>query len=74
LRRAYRDPLTGQAQWGIVPGPDGAIAGVHSLSQARPVKQVRFPRGLEDFEARERYSEWRFVYVPQASPVGDAGR
>ena len=36
LRRPYRDPLTGSAQWGLVQAPQGGIMGVYSTSTAQP--------------------------------------
>ena len=57
LRRIWRDPLTGRAEWGLVREGEG-IAGVHSLSTATPVNA---PDGIT------RYDEWRFVLgQPQA--------
>jgi type II secretory pathway pseudopilin PulG len=32
LRRVYRDPMTGRADWGLVRGPGGGIVAVHSQS------------------------------------------
>jgi hypothetical protein len=73
LRRAYADPVTGSPEWGIVEGPEGGIAGVYSLSADRPVKRTHFRAGQADFEGREAYREWRFVYAPQESPADEAG-
>ena len=39
--------------------------GVHSLSEAEPLK-------YEGFEGKARSSEWRFMYVP-ASPANQPG-
>jgi len=64
LRRAYVDPIMASNTWGIVEGPEGGIAGVYSLSGDKPVKQAGFRQGQADFEGREKYSDWRFVYVP----------
>lgn len=61
LRKLYADPITQSTEWGLVMSPDGRIAGVHSLSEAEPMKKAEFPRRWEDFRAREKYSEWRFV-------------
>lgn len=55
LKRIWRDPLTGRAEWGLVregEGESGGIAGVHSLSRAQPVNA---PDGIT------RYDQWRFV-------------
>lgn len=31
LRKIYVDPITGKAQWGLVPAPGGGVMGVYSL-------------------------------------------
>lgn len=64
LRRLYRDPLTGKAQWGLLIAPEGGIMGVHSQGQGRPQKQTGFPAPYGSFEARARYSDWEFTYRP----------
>lgn len=61
LRKLYPDPITHSTDWGLVMSPDGRIAGVYSQSEAEPRKKAEFPRRWEDFRAREKYSEWRFV-------------
>jgi type II secretory pathway pseudopilin PulG len=58
LRRIYRDPITGKADWALVRAPEGGIMGVHSSSLRAPIKHT-FPDG-----ARARYSDWQFVYSP----------
>lgn len=70
LRKAYLDPVTGKEEWGLVRAPDGGIAGVHSLSEDKPLKSGGFSVRDKEFEAREKYSDWKFVYVPlsQARP------
>jgi type II secretory pathway pseudopilin PulG len=64
LRRVYRDPMTGEAKWGIVTAPDGGIMGVHSLSEMKPIKTAGFGGQNADLADKSRYSEWRFVYYP----------
>ncbi len=73
LRRAYVDPISASETWGIVEGPQGGIAGVYSLSASKPVKQANFRAGQADFEGREKYSDWRFIYVPQVPVTGAGG-
>lgn len=73
LRRIYVDPMTASKTWGIVGGAEGGIVGVYSLSEDKPVKQANFRQGQADFEGREKYSDWRFVYVPREPVVGDGG-
>jgi type II secretory pathway pseudopilin PulG len=64
LRRVYADPMTGRANWGIVRAADGGIQGVYSLGAGRPVKNSRFRQRDSEFEGRQSYAEWRFIYVP----------
>ncbi len=68
LRRVYPDPITGKAEWGFVKGPEDRIVGVYSLSEDAPLKRAGFPANYEDFEGKERYHDWRFVYAPPAPP------
>jgi type II secretory pathway pseudopilin PulG len=68
LRRLYPDPLTGKSEWGIVRGPDGRIAGVHSLAQSEAIRLANFPAGLETLEGRRRHDEWVFAWQPAALP------
>lgn len=37
LRKLYRDPITLSREWGLLPAPDGGIAGVYSLSADEPI-------------------------------------
>ena len=67
LRRVYPDPITGTA-WGFVKGPEDRIVGVYSLSEDAPLKRAGFPSDYGDFEGKEHYREWRFVYSPMAPP------
>jgi hypothetical protein len=62
LRRVYRDPLTGDTDWGLIEAPGGGIAGVYSLASGSSLGGVRLgstylPNGVS-------YRDWRFVYVP----------
>jgi type II secretory pathway pseudopilin PulG len=66
LRRLYPDPLTGTSDWGLVVVAD-RIAGVHSLSDAVPIKQTGFAAGQAAFENQTSYREWKFVFVPPRS-------
>lgn len=49
LRRLFVDPITGQAQWGLVRAPAGGIMGVHSLSEREPLKRANFEPEDGDF-------------------------
>ncbi|TFW09515.1 type II secretion system protein [Oxalobacteraceae bacterium OM1] len=65
LRRIYRDPMTGKAEWGLVLTEDGKVKGVHSLSQAAPMKVGGFPADLASFNGAKSYQDWQFVYQPE---------
>jgi type II secretory pathway pseudopilin PulG len=62
LRKLYRDPITGKAEWGLVTAPDGGIAGVFSLSEAEPLKKANFKYVDRTFAEKMRYADWVFVY------------
>jgi hypothetical protein len=64
LRRAYKDPITLADAWGVVKAPDGGIMGVYSLSEATPRRQTDFPAWVQVTGGARRYSDWKFVYVP----------
>ena len=66
LRQIYVDPMTASREWGLVKDPAGGILGVHSLSNATPLKRGGFPPEREDFAVAANYQEWRFVYVAPA--------
>ncbi len=61
LRRAWRDPLTADGVWGLMPAasePHAGINGVYSLAKGTP---LRAPAGVS------RYAEWRFEASASAS-------
>jgi type II secretory pathway pseudopilin PulG len=64
LRKLYRDPMTGSAEWGIVRTDSGAIKGVYSLSGLKPFKTDGFPVELKSFIGARQYKQWQFVYEP----------
>jgi type II secretory pathway pseudopilin PulG len=66
LRRLYPDPITGKYEWGLIKGPDGGIMGIHSLSDARPLKWANFQVRDHALRSAEKYSDWKFVV---ASPL-----
>lgn len=80
LRKLYRDPMTGSAEWGLVKS-GGRIVGVHSLSAGKPVR-TNFSGLYAPFAGAERYDQWVFghdgagdaltVPVAAASVAGDA--
>ena len=71
LRKLYRDPVTGQDQWAVVEAPGGGIMGVHSKSEAAPIKTANFSIANQEFTDSERYTEWKFIHSPPglSSPV-----
>jgi type II secretory pathway pseudopilin PulG len=65
LRNLYKDPMTGEDWTPIRGGSTGGIIGVFSpisSSTKKPIKQANFPKGLEDFEGKTSYSQWKFIY------------
>lgn len=61
LRRIFVDPITGQANWGLVNAPEGGIRGVYSLSDREPQKRANFDAEDADFAA---------VLLPQQQQLG----
>ncbi len=64
LRRLYADPITRSAQWGVVPAPDGGVAGVYSQSDERPIRTTGEAIQALGLPEAQRYSDWKFVYQP----------
>jgi len=73
LRRLYRDPMTGGAEWGLLKGPDGGIAGVVSLSDGKPFKRANFPSAYARFEDAQSYRDWVFQFEVEKAGQ-DAGQ
>ena len=67
LRKLYRDPLTGSADWGIVEAPGGGIMGVYSKSEEVPIKTAGFPARWSAFEEARNYADWKFVFSPETA-------
>jgi type II secretory pathway pseudopilin PulG len=69
LRKLFVDPITGRAEWGLLyqPGSNGII-GVHSLSQAVPLKVGNFEARFAGFEGKAHLSEWQFMMPAQSAP------
>lgn len=68
LRRPFPDPMAQPAAdpfaaWVLVRRSDGSIGGVHSLSRQAPLQRANFDQADEDFAGKERYADWKFVYV-----------
>ena len=66
LRKLYTDPITGQAEWGLLEGPGGGIMGVYSKSEDAPVKTGGFDLANKTFADAKRYADWQFFYAPPA--------
>lgn len=73
LRKIYRDPMTGKAEWGLVLTPTGRIMGVHSLSREAPMKTGNFREVNQEFSSGSSYADWRFLFVP-VSALGNTPR
>jgi type II secretory pathway pseudopilin PulG len=71
LRKIYTDPITGEADWGVLRDQNGAIIGVFSQSEETPLKQNNFRADDSAFEGKARYSEWIFMYVPAQQTPGN---
>lgn len=60
LRRIYRDPFSGVAEWGLVI-ESGAIVGIHSLSELTPIRRAGLPPELADgADTVVSYTDWIF--------------
>ncbi|MDH3973834.1 MAG: type II secretion system GspH family protein [Deltaproteobacteria bacterium] len=65
LRKIYKDPFTGEADWIFIKDKkSGRIKGVKSRSEKIPVKEDGFPERYRHFEGKGSYSEWEFVHKP----------
>jgi type II secretory pathway pseudopilin PulG len=65
LRKLYLDPITNNTQWGTVQAQNGGVAGVFSISEDMPLKAKGFADIDAKFENAEKYSDWKFVFVPR---------
>jgi type II secretory pathway pseudopilin PulG len=73
LRKLYPDPVSGKDEWGLVKAPDGGVAGVYSTSEDKPLKSGGFAVRDKEFEAKDKYSEWKFTYAPAGGPASAPG-
>lgn len=74
LRRLYEDPMTGEANWVIVRDRLGGIAGLHSRSEAKPLKTGQFPGTYAGFARAASYADWVFLAgAPASSALGRPG-
>lgn len=74
LRKIYRDPITGSAQWGLVKPDGNFIIGVYSLSDKEPFKQGGFRPADQALEAKKKYSEWVFLAKGVSGSASDSGQ
>jgi type II secretory pathway pseudopilin PulG len=68
LRKIYPDPMTGKDDWVLIFSDNQRIKGVHSKSDAEPLKQDNFSKADEKFKDKKKYSDWEFVYDPSTDP------
>lgn len=71
LRKLYRDPVTGEADWALIL-QQGKIVGVHSQSERKPVKQDGFAEAYAGFTGAAQYRDWRFVHGAGSGSVAMA--
>jgi type II secretory pathway pseudopilin PulG len=70
LRQLYPDPITGKVDWVPILAPNGGVMGVRSKSTDHPFKIANFrPKDIL-FTAKEKYSDWKFVFAPTNANQG----
>lgn len=67
LRRLYRDPMTRDTDWELIPAPGSGFMGVHSVSTKEPIKQAGFDDEDFGFDGADSYTKWTFIFDPNAS-------
>ena len=72
LRKIFVDPMTGNREWSLVRAPDNTIIGVHSVSEAEPLKRAGFAEEYTNFETAKTYREWQFVFSQPKGKTGGA--
>ena len=73
LRKLYKDPMTGESDWGLVAGADKKITGIYSLSEEKPYKTAGFINADAELELAKTYSDWKFVYTPKPRGQSTSG-
>ena len=70
LRQQYKDPMTGEDFELVRDQAQGnRITGVYSKSEKTPIKQSGFSEPYLEFEGKQSYNEWKFLFtVPQPAP------
>jgi len=62
LRKAYADPLTGRAEWGLQRSEASKrIVGIYSLAEGVPVKTGNFETFFKNFNGMSSYEQWLFT-------------
>lgn len=75
LRKLYRDPMTGEAEWGMIIDPASKeIRGVYSLAPGRPMKQQGFKMPQTDFANAKSYEAWRFIAMETQPPAAKTSK
>lgn len=74
LRRIYRDPMTGESEWGLERDALGDITGIYSKSGQAPRKTSGFPQHQAHFIGAQHYSDWIFRATPEPSPQKDGNK
>ena len=71
LRQRFKDPISGEDFVEVRDQLSRRILGFHSPSDKQPLKQGNFPDPYREFEGKQRYSEWVFLFRPdqQKPPV-----
>jgi type II secretory pathway pseudopilin PulG len=69
LRRLYKEPITGQDEWGLVEAPGGGVMGVYSPSEEAPIKSGNFSPSNQEFADAPKYADWKFVHSPPGLPA-----
>ena len=64
LRKLYKDPITGEADWTLLFSNKQKIIGVASKSNAQPIKRSGFSELYKNFNNASHYSDWKFIYKP----------
>lgn len=63
LRRAYVDPLTGDA-FVVLFDAERRVRGITSGDARPPLQRTGFPEEIEEFALARTYGEWRFLGPP----------
>ena len=69
LRRLYKEPITGQDEWGLVEAPGGGVMGVYSPSEDAPIKSGNFSVKNQEFADAAKYADWKFIHSPPGLPA-----